>query len=41
VSQYFELHPDNPQLRLVRRAADIARNGGLIVYPTDSCYALG
>ena len=41
MSQYFELHPQNPQLRLIRRAAEIARAGGLIVYPTDSCYALG
>ena len=41
VSQYFELHPDNPQLRLIRRAAEIVRDGGVIVYPTDSCYALG
>jgi tRNA threonylcarbamoyl adenosine modification protein (Sua5/YciO/YrdC/YwlC family) len=41
VSQYFELHPENPQLRLIRRAAEIVRAGGLIVYPTDSCYALG
>ena len=41
VSQYFELHPQNPQLRLIRRAADIVREGGVIVYPTDSCYALG
>jgi len=41
VSQYFELHPENPQLRLIRRAAEIVRDGGLIVYPTDSCYALG
>jgi len=41
VSQYFELHPQNPQLRLVRRAAEILRAGGVIVYPTDSCYALG
>jgi tRNA threonylcarbamoyl adenosine modification protein (Sua5/YciO/YrdC/YwlC family) len=41
VSQYFELHPVNPQLRLIRRAVEIARGGGLIVYPTDSCYALG
>ena len=41
MSQYFELHPQNPQLRLIRRAAEIARGGGLIVYPTDSCYALG
>ena len=41
MSQYFELHPENPQQRLIRRAADIVRDGGLIVYPTDSCYALG
>jgi tRNA threonylcarbamoyl adenosine modification protein (Sua5/YciO/YrdC/YwlC family) len=41
MAQYFELHPDNPQLRLIRRAADIVRGGGLIAYPTDSCYALG
>jgi tRNA threonylcarbamoyl adenosine modification protein (Sua5/YciO/YrdC/YwlC family) len=41
VSQYFELHPENPQLRLIRQAAAILRAGGLIAYPTDSCYALG
>ena len=41
MSQYFELHPVNPQLRLIRRAADIVRGGGVIAYPTDSCYALG
>ncbi len=41
MSQYFELHPVNPQLRLIRRAAEIVRAGGLIAYPTDSCYALG
>lgn len=41
MSQYFEIHPRNPQLRLVRRAAEIVRAGGLIAYPTDSCYALG
>lgn len=41
VSQYFELHPDNPQPRLVRRTVEILRDGGLIAYPTDSCYALG
>ena len=41
MSQYFELHPANPQLRLIRRAADIVRAGGVIAYPTDSCYALG
>jgi len=41
VSQYFDLHPSNPQVRLIRRAADIVRGGGVIAYPTDSCYALG
>jgi tRNA threonylcarbamoyl adenosine modification protein (Sua5/YciO/YrdC/YwlC family) len=41
VAQYFLVHPVNPQRRLVRQAADIVRNGGLIAYPTDSCYALG
>lgn len=37
----FVLHPDNPQLRAIRRAAEILRAGGVIAYPTDSCYALG
>jgi tRNA threonylcarbamoyl adenosine modification protein (Sua5/YciO/YrdC/YwlC family) len=41
LSQYFELHPVSPQLRLIRRAAQIVREGGVIAYPTDSCYALG
>jgi tRNA threonylcarbamoyl adenosine modification protein (Sua5/YciO/YrdC/YwlC family) len=41
MAQYFELHRQNPQLRLIRRAAEIVRNGGVIAYPTDSCYALG
>jgi tRNA threonylcarbamoyl adenosine modification protein (Sua5/YciO/YrdC/YwlC family) len=41
LSQYFEVHPVNPQVRLIRRAADIVRAGGVIAYPTDSCYALG
>ncbi len=41
MSQFFEIHAHNPQLRLVRRAAEVIRNGGVIVYPTDSCYALG
>jgi tRNA threonylcarbamoyl adenosine modification protein (Sua5/YciO/YrdC/YwlC family) len=41
MSQLFELHPANPQLRLIRQAVAIVRAGGLIVYPTDSCYALG
>jgi tRNA threonylcarbamoyl adenosine modification protein (Sua5/YciO/YrdC/YwlC family) len=37
----FALHPDNPQLRAIRRATEIVREGGVIAYPTDSCYALG
>jgi tRNA threonylcarbamoyl adenosine modification protein (Sua5/YciO/YrdC/YwlC family) len=41
VAQYFLVHPVNPQRRLLRQAADIVRAGGLIAYPTDSCYALG
>jgi tRNA threonylcarbamoyl adenosine modification protein (Sua5/YciO/YrdC/YwlC family) len=41
MAQFFSIHPTNPQLRLVRRAGHILRGGGLIAYPTDSCYALG
>jgi tRNA threonylcarbamoyl adenosine modification protein (Sua5/YciO/YrdC/YwlC family) len=41
VSQFFQIHPDNPQARLVRQAVDIIRDGGVVVYPTDSAYALG
>jgi tRNA threonylcarbamoyl adenosine modification protein (Sua5/YciO/YrdC/YwlC family) len=41
MAQYFSVHPDNPQARLIRQATDIIRNGGVIAYPTDSCYALG
>jgi tRNA threonylcarbamoyl adenosine modification protein (Sua5/YciO/YrdC/YwlC family) len=41
LSQYFTIHPDNPQGRLLKQAADIVRAGGVIVYPTDSTYALG
>jgi len=41
VAQFFEIHPTHPQARLVRRAAEIVAKGGLIAYPTDSCYALG
>jgi tRNA threonylcarbamoyl adenosine modification protein (Sua5/YciO/YrdC/YwlC family) len=41
VAQYFSVHPDNPQARLIRAAVDIIRDGGVIAYPTDSCYALG
>jgi tRNA threonylcarbamoyl adenosine modification protein (Sua5/YciO/YrdC/YwlC family) len=41
MAQFFSIHPTHPQARLVRRAAEIVRGGGLIAYPTDSCYALG
>lgn len=41
MAQYFSVHPDNPQPRLIRHAVDIIRDGGVIAYPTDSCYALG
>lgn len=41
MSQVFALHPDNPQARLLRKAALIIEEGGVIVYPTDSGYALG
>lgn len=41
MAEYLELHPQTPQLRLIRKAADIVRAGGVIAYPTDSCYALG
>lgn len=41
MSQYFEIHPTHPQKRLLTRAAEILRSGGLIVYPTDTSYALG
>lgn len=41
MSQFFYVHPDNPQGRLMKQAADIIKQGGVIVYPTDSGYALG
>jgi tRNA threonylcarbamoyl adenosine modification protein (Sua5/YciO/YrdC/YwlC family) len=41
VAEYLELHPVDPQRRLIRQAAELMRGGGLIAYPTDSCYALG
>jgi tRNA threonylcarbamoyl adenosine modification protein (Sua5/YciO/YrdC/YwlC family) len=41
VARYFDVHPDNPQARLIRQVADLVRAGALIAYPTDSCYALG
>ena len=41
MAEYLELHPKDPQARLIRKAAGIVRDGGVIAYPTDSCYALG
>jgi len=41
MAQFFQIHPDNPQARLISRTAEIVRSGGVIVYPTDSSYALG
>lgn len=41
MSKFFQIHPDNPQQRLIDQAVDIIKRGGVIVYPTDSGYALG
>jgi tRNA threonylcarbamoyl adenosine modification protein (Sua5/YciO/YrdC/YwlC family) len=41
MARYFEVHPVNPQRRSIAAVADIVREGGVIAYPTDSCYALG
>ncbi len=41
MARYFDVHPDNPQPRAIRQAVDLVREGGLIAYPTDSCFALG
>ncbi|MFC3609615.1 L-threonylcarbamoyladenylate synthase [Stutzerimonas tarimensis] len=41
MSQFFQIHPDNPQPRLIKQAVEIIRGGGIIVYPTDSSYAVG
>ena len=41
MSQFFSIHPQNPQKRLIQKAGDIVLGGGIIAYPTDSAYALG
>lgn len=41
MTQRFHVHPVNPQPRLIRQAVEVIRGGGLVVYPTDSCYAFG
>lgn len=40
MSQYFQIHPENPQLRLIKQAVQIIDGGGIVALPTDSCYAL-
>jgi tRNA threonylcarbamoyl adenosine modification protein (Sua5/YciO/YrdC/YwlC family) len=40
MSQFFQIHPENPQLRLIKQAAQIIGSGGIVALPTDSCYAL-
>ncbi|GAA1865587.1 L-threonylcarbamoyladenylate synthase [Paeniglutamicibacter psychrophenolicus] len=41
MARFFDVHPENPQPRAIAQAVELIRNGGLIAYPTDSCYALG
>ncbi|MBL0124863.1 MAG: threonylcarbamoyl-AMP synthase [Betaproteobacteria bacterium] len=41
MSQFFAIHSTHPETRLIKRAVDIVRKGGIIAYPTDSCYAIG
>ena len=41
MARYFDVHPENPQRRAVGQVMDLVREGGLIAYPTDSCFALG
>ncbi len=41
MAQLINIHPDNPQVRLISQAVEVLKRGGLIVYPTDSAYALG
>src|SRR5579863_6004995 len=41
MARYLDIHPANPQRRVIAQVADLVRAGGVIAYPTDSCYALG
>ena len=41
MTKFFQIHPDNPQVRLVRQAVEVISQGGVAIYPTDSSYALG
>ncbi|WP_299305565.1 L-threonylcarbamoyladenylate synthase [uncultured Brachybacterium sp.] len=40
-AKYLDIHPEDPQPRLIEQAVSVLKDGGLIAYPTDSCYALG
>ena len=39
--EYYELHPKTPQLRFIKKAVDVLKNGGVIIYPTDTVYGIG
>ena len=41
MSQFFQIHPENPQARLIKQAVEIICKGGVVIYPTDSSYAIG
>jgi len=41
MSQFFQIHPENPQVRLIRQAVEMIRDGAVVIYPTDSSYAIG
>ncbi len=41
MARYYDVHPDNPQPRAISQVVDLIRSGGLVAYPTDSCFALG
>ncbi|MEU8420538.1 L-threonylcarbamoyladenylate synthase [Micromonospora sp. NPDC048835] len=41
MARYYDVHPDNPQPRIIGQVVELIRGGGLVAYPTDSCYALG
>ena len=41
MAKYFDVHPDNPQSRAIKQVVEIVRGGGVVAYPTDSCFALG
>lgn len=41
MARFYDIHPENPQPRLISQVAEVLRGGGLVAYPTDACYALG